>query len=166
MRKRVSGLLLKSARRRGRANDVLPARLSMVTLGVKDIKRSRKFYEELGFVASGFESDSVVFFQASGTVLGLYGHDALAEDANETAKGEGFRGVAIAWNLASEPDVDAALTHAQSCGAELIKPAQKVFWGGYSGYFKDPDGHLWEVAHNPFVPLDDNGHMVLPPPKT
>ncbi len=137
----------------------------MITLGVRDMARSRAFYHALGFRRAGFPGDTVTFYDMNGVVLGLYGHDALAEDAGvATTAAKGFRGVAMALNLESSTAVDAALAHAAACGATLTKPAQDVFWGGYSGYFADPDGHLWEVAYNPHAPLDDNGHMTLPPP--
>jgi uncharacterized protein len=139
-------------------------RLTLVTLGVSDMVRARKFYEMLGFEASSASQESVTFFNAGGVVLGLFGRAALAEDAHIAESGSGFSGVALAHNTASEAEVDRVLTHAVACGATLTKPAQKVFWGGYSGYFADPDGHLWEVAYNPFAPLDENGHMTLPPP--
>lgn len=137
-------------------------RLTMVTLGVKDIAASTAFYEKLGFTRSSASNESVTFFITGGTVLGLFGHNALAEDAGVKSDGEGYRGVAIAHNLDSEEAVDEAYAHALSCGARGTKPPHKVFWGGYSGYFGDPDGHLWEVAHNPFAPLDGNRNMPLP----
>ena len=92
----------------------------------------------------------MAFFNLNGSWLGLYGRKALAEDAQVSAEGSGFRGVALAHNLHSEAEVDALLQQAVDAGATLVKPAQKVFWGGYSGYFADPDGHLWEIAYNPF----------------
>ena len=97
-------------------------------------------------------------------VLGLYGREALAEDAGVPAAGSGFAGFTLAHNVATEVDVDRVLAAAVAAGATLVKPGQKVFWGGYSGYFADPDGHLWEVAHNPFFPLDAEGRVQLPPP--
>jgi len=138
-------------------------RINLVTLGVTDMARSRAFYEKLGFVASPASNADVTFFDANGIVFGLFGHDALAEDAHVTAGAvPAFRGVSLAWNAESEARVDAIMDHALACGAKLSKPAQKVFWGGYSGYFADPDGHLWEVAYNPFFPLDENGRIKLP----
>ncbi len=125
-------------------------RISMITLGVVDLGRSIEFYEKkLGFPR--LESPpEVAFFTLNGTWLGLYGREALAEDANVPPEGSGFNSFALAYNVASEAEVDETLREAVAAGATLAKPAQKVFWGGYSGYFKDPDGHLWEVAHNPF----------------
>ena len=149
-----------------KATGGLPQRLSLVTLGVADVARSRAFYERLGFQAADFQNEAVVFFAMSnGVALALFGRQPLAEDANVPHMGDGFRGVTCAINLASEVEVDAALTFAESCGGRITKPAQKVFWGGYSGYFADPDGHLWEVAYNPFFPVSTDGRVSLPPPK-
>ncbi len=126
-------------------------RISMVTLGVADLARSVKFYEQgLGFPRMESPPE-VAFFTLNGTWLGLYDRDALAEDATVSGEGSGFRGIALAHNVASESEVDDVLAEAVAAGATLVKPGQKVFWGGYSGYFADPDGHLWEVAHNPFA---------------
>ncbi len=143
---------------------MLPARINLVTLGVADVAGSRRFYERLGFVASGFESEDVVFFDMNGTILGLYGRRPLAEDAGVSDSGEGFRAVSLAINLESKEAVDRALAFAETCGGKLVQPAREVFWGGYSGYFADPDGHLWEIAYNPIFKLDENGRMPLPPP--
>lgn len=133
-------------------------RISLITLGVRDLAKSIEFYEK-GLGLPRMESPpDVAFFTLNGTWLGLYGRDALAEDAQVSPEGEGFAGFALAHNLASEAEVDAQLEQAREAGATIVKPAQKVFWGGYSGYFKDPDGHLWEIAHNPFAwvgPKDD-----------
>ncbi|MGP1397740.1 MAG: VOC family protein [Inquilinaceae bacterium] len=140
-------------------------RLTMVTLGVADLDRSRRFYiEGLGWRPSDVASDSVVFIDAGGVVLGLYGRDALAEDIGIDSAGRGFAGVALAHNVATPEAVAEVLDQAVTAGARLLKPAQDVFWGGHSGYFADPDGHVWEVAWNPFMPLDDQGRMTLPPP--
>ena len=123
----------------------------MITLGVRDLAASIRFYEE-GLGLPRMESPpEVAFFTLNGTWLGLYGREALAEDAGVPAEGSGFAGIALAHNLASEVEVDELLEQAVAAGAKLVKPGQKVFWGGYSGYFADPDGYLWEVAHNPFV---------------
>lgn len=137
-------------------------RLSLVTLGVADVAQSRAFYERLGFKASSQSNASVAFFDAGGVILAVFGRNSLAEDANVTAMQEGFSGVTLAHNVGSEAEVDAVLADAVASGATLTKPAAKTFWGGYSGYFSDPDGHLWEVAHNPFWPMDDAGRVVLP----
>ena len=143
----------------------LPRHLSLVTLGVADVALSRAFYERLGFVASGFESDGVAFFDLNGTVLAVFGRTDLAHDAGVDENGSGFRAVTCALNVAAEAEVDAGLAHAEACGAQIVQPARKVFWGGYSGYFADPDGHLWEVAYNPFFPLTAEGRLAVPPPK-
>lgn len=125
-------------------------RISMITLGVRDFATSVKFYEEgLGFPRMESPPD-VAFFTLNGTWLGLYGRKALAEDATVSAEGHGFESFTLAHNVPSEEEVDAVVDQAVAAGATLVKEPQKVFWGGYSGYFKDPDGHLWEVAHNPF----------------
>ncbi len=124
-------------------------RISMITLGVSDLATSVKFYEQ-GLRFPRMESPpEVAFFTLDGTWLGLYGREALAEDAHISAEGEGFRSFSLAHNLHSETEVDAVMEQAMAAGATLVKKPQKVFWGGYSGYFKDPDGHLWEIAHNP-----------------
>ncbi|MEZ4483311.1 MAG: VOC family protein [Syntrophotaleaceae bacterium] len=126
-------------------------RISMITLGVSDLAASVKFYEQgLGFPRMTSPPE-VAFFTLNGTWLGLYGRDALAEDATVSAEGSGFAAFSLAHNVASEAEVDEVMNEALAAGATLVKQPQKVFWGGYSGYFKDPDGHLWEVAHNPFL---------------
>ncbi|MEZ5811683.1 MAG: VOC family protein [Rhizobiaceae bacterium] len=137
-------------------------RISLVTLGVADLARSTEFYERLGWTKSPASQDSVTFIKLKGTVLGLFSRASLAEDAGVEDSKPGFSGVTLAHNLSSEAEVDEAYNFALSCGATAVKKPEKVFWGGYSGYFADPDGHLWEVAHNPFSPLDEDGHMTLP----
>ena len=117
---------------------------------VHDLPAAVQFYEQgLGFPRMESEPE-VAFFTLNGTWLGLYGRDALAEDATVAAAGEGFEAFTLAHNVQSEKEVDQVMAQALQAGATLVKKPQKVFWGGYSGYFKDPDGHLWEVAHNPF----------------
>lgn len=124
-------------------------RISMITLGVRDLAASIAFYER-GLGLPRMESPpEVAFFTLDGSWLGLYGRAALAADATVPAQGSGFAGVALAHNVTSEAEVDALLAQAVAAGARLVKPGQKVSWGGYSGYFADPDGHLWEVAYNP-----------------
>lgn len=121
----------------------------MITLGVNDLAKSIAFYEKgLGFPRMDSPPE-VAFFTLNGTWLGLYGREALAADAKVSPEGEGFKGYALAHNVSSENEVDQVIELAVASGATLVKKAQKVFWGGYSGYFKDPDGHLWEIAHNP-----------------
>jgi catechol 2,3-dioxygenase-like lactoylglutathione lyase family enzyme len=124
-------------------------RISMITLGVRDIETSVKFYEKgLGFPRMDSPPE-VAFFTLNGTWLGLYGRDDLAADATVSSEGSGFESFALAHNVQSELEVDEVVNHAVEAGATLVKKPEKVFWGGYSGYFKDPDGHLWEVAYNP-----------------
>jgi uncharacterized glyoxalase superfamily protein PhnB len=103
----------------------------------------------------------VTFIKLKGTVLGLFARQSLAEDAHVENTTKGFSGITLAHNVTSERGVDAVYKFALSCGATPVKAPEKVFWGGYSGYFADPDGHLWEVAHNPFFPLDKDGHVIL-----
>ena len=124
-------------------------RISMITLGVSDLARSIEFYEQGLGLPRKESPPTVAFFMLNGTWLGLYGKEALAEDAQVSPEGNGFRGVALAHNLASEAEVDKLYQEAVAAGAKPVKQPQKVFWGGYSGYFADPDGHLWEVAFNP-----------------
>lgn len=127
----------------------MKSRISMITLGVRDLAASIQFYEKgLGFPRMDSPPE-VAFFTLNGTWLSLYSRQALAEDAAISAEGGGFEGFALAHNVASEAEVEQVISTALAAGATLVKPAQKAFWGGYSGYFKDPDGHLWEVAYNP-----------------
>jgi hypothetical protein len=138
-------------------------KVNMITLGVSDLAASTAFYRCLGWQPAAASQDTVTFFQAGGVVLGLFPRDALAEDAKLPAlPGPGSGAFTIAQNLASRDLVDRAIEEAVAAGATLIKAAEDVFWGGYSGYFADLDGHLWEVAWNPFFPLDDNGLIRLP----
>ena len=144
----------------------VPRHLSLVTLGVGDVAASRVFYEALGLTASGFGSTEIAFFDMNGTVLALYGREALAQDAHVASGVEGFHATALAFNVASETDVDAVIAHAEACGATITRRPEHVFWGGYSGYFADPDGHLWEVAFNPVFPMTEDGRLIVPPPQT
>jgi uncharacterized protein len=137
-------------------------RLSIVTLGVADLQRSREFYERLGWRRSMAKAEGVVFFQAGGMVLALYPRRDLAKDANVAAEGQGFNGISLAYNARNRGEVDSVLAEAQAAGAKLMKPAMDAFWGGYSGYFADPDGFLWEVAWNPFFPIAEDGSIQIP----
>lgn len=137
-------------------------RISLITLGVRDVARSRAFYEALGFLPSSASTDDVAFFQLGGAALGLFGWDPLAQDAGVDPTGEGFRGVTIAHNVRSKEEVASVLAAAAAAGGRIVKPAQDVFWGGHHGYVADPDGHLWEIAWNPFFPLADDGSIQLP----
>ncbi|MCP5366525.1 MAG: VOC family protein [Hyphomicrobiales bacterium] len=137
-------------------------RLTMVTLGVEDLAASRAFYQRLGWTASSAGNEHVAFFQLGPLVLGLYGARALAEDAQVPFDPGTFDRVTLAYNVGSPAEVDAVLAEAEAAGARILKPGQEVFWGGYSGYFADPDGHAWEVAWNPIMPLDVDGVMRLP----
>lgn len=140
----------------------LERRISLITLGVADVARSTDFYERLGWSRSSASNDDVTFIQLKGIVLGLFSRAHLAQDARVDNTSPGFSGVTLAYNVPSEIGVDAVVKFVVSCGATLVKAPDKVFWGGYSGYVADPDGHLWEIAHNPFFPLDEHGHVVLP----
>jgi uncharacterized protein len=136
--------------------------ISLLTLGVRDLSRARGFYQKLGWELSSASNESVCFFRGNNIVLALFGWDALAEDAMVPAEGQGFRGVTLAQNVGSKAEVERVLAEAKAAGADIVKPAQDVFWGGYNGYFKDPDGHLWEVAWNPGFPLNEDGTVVVP----
>lgn len=125
-------------------------RISMITLGVRDLGASAKFYEALGFPRMESPPE-VSFFTLNGTWLGLYGREALAEDANVPAEGHGFESFTLSHNVQYESEVDQVINHAVEAGATLVKKPQKTSWGGYNGYFKDLDGHLWEITHNPFL---------------
>ncbi len=140
--------------------------MTLVTLGVRNVARATAFYEGMGLVKAGFDSDSVSFFDMGGTALALFSWEDLARDAQVAPGGHGFRGVALAWNHPGRADVDTAIARAIDLGGTLVKSPAEVFWGGYSGYFADLDGHLWEVAHNPHWPLRENGAMELPAPAT
>jgi catechol 2,3-dioxygenase-like lactoylglutathione lyase family enzyme len=134
-------------------------RISMITLGVRDLAASAKFYEEgLGFPRMESPPE-VAFFTLNGTWLGLYGREALATDATVSSEGRGFESFTLSHNVHSEAEVDELISQVAEAGAIIVKQPQKVFWGGYSGYFKDPDSHLWEVAYNPHFwvgPHDEN----------
>ncbi len=136
--------------------------ISFITLGVADLARSRAFYAALGWQESSASQPEIAFFNAGGVVLGMFRRDSLAEDAGVSAAGNGFPGFTLAHNVASEAAVDRLLGEAVAAGGRLVRPGGKVFWGGYRGYFADPDGFLWEVCWNPFFPLDAAGRVQLP----
>jgi len=137
-------------------------RISLVTLGVTDLTRARAFYERLGW--RGQEVQETVFFQAGASALVLWGRDKLAADAGVATAGAppAFGGVVLAHNVRSPEEVDEALTAAQDAGGTVTRPAAAAFYGGYAGIFADPDGHLWEIAHNPGFTLTDDGELLLP----
>lgn len=138
-------------------------KLSIVTLGVSDLNRSRIFYEDgLGWKPSSASQESIIFFDLGGVGLALFPLDELAKDAAVSPARSGFAGITLAHNARSIAEVDAVLQTAERAGAKLIKQAQQVFWGGYSGYFADPDGYLWEVAWNPFIEIDEKGALIFP----
>lgn len=136
-------------------------RLSLVTLGVADVARSRWFYEALGWRASPASQEGIAFFQLGGIGLALFGRAALAEDAG-LPPGQGVGGVALAHNARTRQEVDTILERARAAGAGILRPARDTSWGGYAGYFADPDGHPWEVAWNPHFPLRPDGTLQLP----
>lgn len=142
----------------------VPARISLVTLGVADVGRATEFYRALGWPLSAASVPGVVsFFDTAGGRLAVWGVGDLAADAGLPATEQhGFRGTSLAINLGSRAEVDTAFAAAEAAGATILKPAQATEWGGYSGYFADPDGHLWEIAHNPGWPLGDDGLPHLP----
>jgi predicted lactoylglutathione lyase len=133
----------------------MKSKIGLITLGVKDVSRAKTFYKSLGFHIYGEdkEDSDMVMFKSEGTWLGLYPWDKLAKDAQAEATGSGFRGVTLAHLEPTKEDVKRVIDEARALGAEVVKEPQEVFWGGYSGYFKDLDGHLWEVAMNPFTDL-------------
>lgn len=138
-------------------------KLNIVTLGVKDLERSLKFYEDgLGWKLSSASNENIAFFQMGGVVLSLYPQEKLAEDVKINSSGSGFSGITLAYNAKGEAEVDEVLKKVEDLGATIVKKAEKVFWGGYSGYFVDFDGHIWEVGWNPFFEFDESDNIVLP----
>ncbi len=137
--------------------------LNIITLGVADLARSLRFYRDgLGWQPSAMSNEHIAFIQLGGVILGLYSRASLAADAQLPAAGSGFAGFTLAQNVATREAVDAALARALAAGGTILKPAQDVFWGGYSGYFADPDGFAWEVAWNPHLKLSASGLVELP----
>jgi catechol 2,3-dioxygenase-like lactoylglutathione lyase family enzyme len=135
-------------------------RVSLVTLGVADLARARAFYEALGWRTGAQPGDDVVFFQAGGMVVSLWSRASLAEDSGVEDPG-GWGGVTLAYNVRSPEEVDAAIEEARAAGARIAREPAQTFWGGYSAVFVDPDGHPWEVAHNPHWRVADDGSVSL-----
>jgi predicted lactoylglutathione lyase len=141
----------------------MKSNITLITLTVADIAKATRFYESLGFAKSKSESqDAVSFFRAGGIVLSLWDREAQIQDANAGTLWDGNGGIVVAQNVGSAAEVDAMLAKAKAAGARILKPGTKIAWGGYNGYFADPDGHLWELAHNPHWELDKDGQLVLP----
>jgi predicted lactoylglutathione lyase len=136
-------------------------RLSLVTLGVADLARARAFYEALGWSSGAELGDDVVFFQTGCMIVGLWSRERLAEDSG-VADGGGWGGVTLAYNARTPAEVDAVIEEARGAGAQIARDGAATFWGGYSGVFVDPDGHPWEVAHNPHWTVAEDGSVVLP----
>jgi catechol 2,3-dioxygenase-like lactoylglutathione lyase family enzyme len=136
--------------------------LHLVTLGVSDFKKSVEFYSQiLGWKPASASNDDIAFFQAGGIVFAIYPREKLAEDALIPPEGSGFSGITLAYNARNEAEVDEIIADLKSKGVRIVKEPQKVFWGGYSSYFADPDDYRWEVAYNPFFPFDENGNLEL-----
>ena len=136
--------------------------LHLITLGVRDFEKSKKFYADtLGWAPASASQDDVAFFQAGGVVLGVYPREKLAEDAMTSPEGSGFSGITLAYNAQSEAEVDEIIGELKAKGVKIVKEPQKVFWGGYSSYFADPDDYLWEVAYNPYFAFDEDGNLKL-----
>jgi uncharacterized protein len=136
-------------------------RLSLITLGVRDLGRARAFYEALGWTTRAAPDDDVVFFQAGGMVVALWDRAELAEDSG-VQDGGGWGGITPAHNVRSPAEVDAVIEEARSAGADIVREPAETFWGGYSAAFTDPDGHAWEIAHNPRWTITDDGSTQLP----
>ena len=135
-------------------------RVTLITLGVSDLARSRAFYEAVGWKTGAEPDDDVVFFQAGGLVVALWSRESLAEDSGVTDTG-GWGGVTLAHNVGSPAEVDAIIAEVEAAGASIPRHGAATVWGGYSGIFLDPDGHPWEVAHNPYWELTDDGEVRL-----
>jgi catechol 2,3-dioxygenase-like lactoylglutathione lyase family enzyme len=136
-------------------------RLSLVTLGVSDLGRAREFYEALGWTTRAAPADDVAFFQAGGMIVALWGRDQLAEDSGVEDAG-GWGGITLAYNTRDTAEVDAVVEEARAAGARIVREPAATFWGGYSAVFVDPDGHPWEVAHNPHWRVGADGSVTLP----
>lgn len=142
-----------------------PQRITLVTLGVRDLPAARAFYARLGWEEHAESQPGVAFFQLHGQALALFGLTDLAKDQGRHEAPLGTGAITLAQNFETEAEVDAAYAAALAAGGTALKAPEKVFWGGYSGYWADPDGHVWEVAMNPFWPLGPDGTLTLPVPK-
>jgi predicted lactoylglutathione lyase len=145
--------------------NVPPARFTVITLGVSDVAASARFYQALGFERKMHATgDAVAFFETGGTALALYPWDKLADEAEvpNQPRPQAFRGVTLAWNCSSDAEVNRAMAHALAAGGRLVKPAQRTSYGGYAGYFVDPDDHLWEIVVAPGISVMDSGLLALP----
>lgn len=139
-----------------------PQRITLITLGTRDLAAARAFYARLGWQEHGESQPGVAFFQLHGQALALFGLQDLAKDQGRPDAPLGTGSITLAQNFATEAEVDKAFAAALAGGATALKAPEKVFWGGYSGYWADPDGHVWEVAMNPFWPLSEDGSLTLP----
>ncbi len=136
-------------------------RVTIITLGVTNLKVSSDFYEQkFGWQRLKSSTDDIVFFKLNGLILSLYSREKLAEDATIPAAGHGFPGFTLAYNVRRQEEVDELISDLEQKGVRIVKRPQKVFWGGYSSYIADPDNHLWEIAHNPFLELDQDGQVI------
>lgn len=139
-------------------------RLTIVTLGVKDLKVSTAFYvEKFGWKKHDASNDNISYFQLNGILLGLYGLEKLAEDALVSHAGSGFKAMTLAYVTRTKEEVDTIFGELENKGVKIVKAPQEVFWGGYSGYIADPDENLWEIAYNPYLPLDEKGNAIETP---
>ena len=135
-------------------------RLTIVSLGVNDLKIASEFYEaKFGWTKLPSSNENITFFQLNGILLSLYPREKLAEDATVSADGNGFKGFTLAFNTRSEQEVDQLINSLEAKGVKIVKKPAKVFWGGYSSYISDPDNNLWEIAFNPFLPMDEAGNV-------
>jgi catechol 2,3-dioxygenase-like lactoylglutathione lyase family enzyme len=142
-----------------------PIRIAIVTLGVTDLARAAAFYEAMGLKRSRASLATIHFYDMDGVVLALFPADMLAEDAGVPGAGEGFRRQTLAWNVPDPAAVDAGFARVMAAGATSLKRPHTTAWGGYVGHFADTEGHLWEIAHNPFFPLHPSGAVSVPPPR-
>jgi catechol 2,3-dioxygenase-like lactoylglutathione lyase family enzyme len=140
-------------------------RIALVTLGVEDLARASAFYEAMGLKRSRASQATIHFYDMDGVVLALFPNDMLAEDAGVPGEAHGFRRATLAWNVPDAAEVDSGFARVMAAGAVSLKLPYKTSWGGYVGHFADTEGHLWEIAHNPFFPLDANGAVSVPPPR-